>query len=275
MSRMTARLGAEQISAFATFAEELADLSGKTILPYFRSRLAVDNKLSGGGYDPVTAADREAETVIRAAIKRRYPEHGIVGEEHGTETGSSPLTWVLDPIDGTRAFVCGMAQWGTLIALNDGTKPIVGVLDQPYTRERWVAANGRTTFQSADGQTSMLRTRPCPSLRDAVLTTTSPVGYFNAREQKAFWDLSAGARLTRFGGDCYAYGLLAMGCIDVIVEATLKPWDIQALIPIVENAGGVVTTWDGKPAMEGGQVVACGDASLHAAVCEALAAVMC
>jgi histidinol phosphatase-like enzyme (inositol monophosphatase family) len=275
MSRMTARLGAEQISAFATFAEELADLSGKTILPYFRTRLAVDNKLSGGGYDPVTAADREAESVIRAAIKRRYPDHGIVGEEHGTEAGTSPLTWVLDPIDGTRAFVCGMAQWGTLIALSDGTRPIVGVLDQPYTRERWVGANGKTTFRQANGKTSVLRTRPCPSLRDAVLTTTSPVGYFNEREQKAFWELSAGARLTRFGGDCYAYGLLAMGFIDVIVETTLKPWDIQALIPIVENAGGIVTTWDGRPAMAGGQVVACGDASLHAAVCDALAAVMC
>lgn len=274
MSRMTERLGADQISALAKFAEELADLSGKAILPYFRAGIAVDNKHAGGDYDPVTEADREAETVIRAAIKRRYPEHGIVGEEHGTEAGSSPLTWVIDPIDGTRAFVCGMPQWGTLIALNDGRKPVVGVLDQPYTGERWVASNGVSAFRGADGKTSKLRTRACPLLRDAVLTTTSPVGYFDEREQKAFWDLSAGARLTRFGGDCYAYGLLAMGFVDVVVEAALKPWDIQALIPIVENAGGIVTTWDGKPAMAGGHVVACGDASLHAAVCEVLGAVV-
>jgi myo-inositol-1(or 4)-monophosphatase len=273
MSRMTARPGVEQISEFARFAEELAELSGKTILPHFRSGLAVDNKLSGGGFDPVTEADRQAETVIRAAIRKRYPEHGIVGEEHGAHTGSSPLTWVIDPIDGTRAFVCGMAQWGTLIALNDGARPIVGVLDQPYTRERWVGANGVTTFRDGQGASRRLQTRRCASLKDAVLTTTSPIGYFDEAEQKAFWALSAHARLTRFGGDCYAYGLLAMGFVDVIVEATLKPWDIQALIPIIENAGGIVTTWDGKPAMEGGQVVACGDASLHAAVCEALAAV--
>lgn len=273
MLRMTARLRAEQISEFATFAEELAELSGKTILPHFRSGLAVDNKLSGGGFDPVTEADRQAETVIRAAIRQRYPEHGIVGEEHGAQAGSSPLTWVIDPIDGTRAFVCGMAQWGTLIALNDGARPIIGVLDQPYTRERWVGVNGVTTFRDGHGASRRLQTRRCASLKDAVLTTTSPVGYFDEAEQRAFWALSARARLTRFGGDCYAYGLLAMGFVDVIVEATLKPWDIQALIPIIENAGGIVSTWDGKPAMEGGQIVACGDASLHAAVCEALAAV--
>ncbi|MFM9864029.1 MAG: histidinol-phosphatase [Micropepsaceae bacterium] len=269
---MTATLSSSQISAFAKYAEDLADLSGKTILPHFRAGIAVDNKMDGGGFDPVTAADREAEAVIVAAINARYPDHSIVGEEHGAHAGSSPLTWVIDPIDGTRAFVCGMAQWGTLIALNDGTRPVVGVLDQPYTRERWVAANGVTAFRDARGLATVLRTRPCPSLKDAVLTTTSPVGYFDDAEQRAFWALSNQARLTRFGGDCYGYGLLAMGFIDVIVEATLKPWDIQALIPIVENAGGIVTTWDGKPAMDGGQVVACGDASLHAAVCEVLAA---
>ncbi|NOT39435.1 MAG: histidinol-phosphatase [Alphaproteobacteria bacterium] len=269
---MTATLSSAQISEFAKFAEELADLSGSTILPYFRAGIAVDNKLDGGGFDPVTAADREGEAVIVAAIRQRYPDHGVLGEEHGAHAGSSALTWVIDPIDGTRAFVCGMAQWGTLIALNDRSRPVVGVLDQPYTRERWVAANGVTTFSDGRGPSAVLRTRPCHSLKDAVLTTTSPVGYFDDAERRAFWALSTRAKLTRFGGDCYAYGLLAMGFIDVIVEASLKAWDIQALIPIIENAGGVVTTWDGKPAMDGGQVVACGDASLHAAVCEVLAA---
>ncbi len=268
---MTARLDPAQISELATFAGELADLSAKAILPHFRESIAVHNKHSHGGFDPVTEADREAEAVIRAAIKARYPTHGITGEEHGHEPGSSALTWVIDPIDGTRAFMCGMAQWGTLIALNDGARPIVGVLDQPYTRERWVAANGTCDFRDAQGW-RRLQTRKCASLQDAVLSTTSPVGYFDAAEQRVFWKLSDAAKLTRFGGDCYAYGLLAMGFIDVIVEATLKPWDIQALIPIIENAGGVVTTWDGKPAMDGGQIVACGDASLHAAVCEVLAA---
>ena len=262
-----------ELAELVQFAEELADLSGKTILPHFRERIDVHNKHSTGGFDPVTEADRAAEEAIRARIKIRYPTHGIVGEEHGVETGTSHYTWVLDPIDGTRAFVCGMAQWGTLIALNDSTRPVIGVLDQPYTSERWVAAGGTSMFRDGRGHRSTLKTRACSSLAEAVLSTTSPVGYFNAVEQKAFWSLSDRARLTRFGGDCYAYGLLAMGFIDVIVEATLKSWDIQALIPIVENAGGIVTTWDGKPAFDGGRVVACGDPKLHAAVLEVLSAV--
>lgn len=255
------------------FAEELADLSGQTILPHFRERITVHNKLGDDGFDPVTEADRAAEEVIRARIKARHPSHGVIGEEHGREAGTSPLTWVIDPIDGTRAFMCGMAQWGTLIALNDGQKPVIGVLDQPYTRERWVGANGRTTFRDTRGQRMELKTRACSSLAAAVLSTTSPVGYFDATEQDAFWALSARARLTRFGGDCYAYGLLAMGFIDVIVESSLKAWDIQALMPIVENAGGIVSDWKGGPAQEGGRIVACGDRTLHAAVLEVLASV--
>ena len=267
---MTATPSSAEISDLTTFAEELADLSGKAILRHFREKILIHNKLGERGFDPVTEADREAERVIRARIKLRFPSHGVMGEEHGHETGTSAYTWVVDPIDGTRAFMCGMAQWGTLIALNNGERPIVGVLDQPYTRERWVASNGHTRFRHAHGERANLKTRQCASLKDAVLSTTSPVGYFSDAEQKAFWALSGQARLTRFGGDCYAYGLLAMGFIDVIVESSLQPWDIQALIPIIENAGGVVTTWDGRPASGGGRVVACGDAKLHAAVLEAL-----
>jgi myo-inositol-1(or 4)-monophosphatase len=270
-ARMTATLGATEISELTSFAEELADLSGKAILPHFREQLLVHNKLGDSGFDPVTEADREAERVIRARIKLRFPSHGVMGEEDGHEHGASSFTWVVDPIDGTRAFMCGMAQWGTLIALNDGERPIIGVLDQPYMRERWIASNGHTRFHHAHGETRTLKTRRCAQLKAAVLSTTSPVDYFDETEQRAFWALSGQARLTRFGGDCYAYGLLAMGFIDVIVEAALKPWDIQALIPIVENAGGVVTTWDGRAAQEGGRIVACGDPRLHAAVLEVLA----
>jgi histidinol phosphatase-like enzyme (inositol monophosphatase family) len=270
---MTATPSAAELSELTQFAEELADLSGKTILPHFRERIDVHNKLGDAGFDPVTEADRAAEDVIRARIKARYPSHGVMGEERGTERGSSHLTWVIDPIDGTRAFMCGMAQWGTLIALNDGERPVIGVLDQPYTRERWVASGGRSSFCDAHGRRRALKTRPCPSLKAAVISTTSPVGYFSPAEQKAFWALSEQARLTRFGGDCYAYGLLAMGFIDLIVESSLQPWDVQALVPIVENAGGVITTWTGAPAQDGGRVVACGDVRLHAAVLEALGAV--
>jgi len=270
---MTATPSAAELSELTQFAEELADLSGKTILPHFRERIAVHNKLGDAGFDPVTEADRAAEDVIRARVRERYPAHGVMGEEHGAERGSSPLTWVIDPIDGTRAFMCGMAQWGTLIALNDGQRPVIGVLDQPHTRERWVASAGRSSFRDGQGRQVALKTRPCPSLSAAVMSTTSPVGYFSDAEQAAFWALSAQARLTRFGGDCYAYGLLAMGFIDLIVESSLQPWDVQALIPIVENAGGVMTTWAGGSAQNGGRVVACGDAALHAAVLEALGAV--
>lgn len=264
-------LSAAELADLTRFAEELADAAGAAILPHFRQAIAIDNKLGDRGFDPVTAADREAEDVVRAKIKQRYPSHGVMGEERGYERGSSPVTWVVDPIDGTRAFICGMAQWGTLIALNDGGRPVIGVLDQPYLRERWVASSGTTRFRDPQGRTRALRTRSCGALKDAVLSTTSPVGYFNEREQAAFWALSRQAKLTRFGGDCYAYGLLAMGFIDVIVEATLKAWDIQALVPIIENAGGVVTTWEGGSANDGGRVVACGDPKLHAAVLEVLA----
>ena len=268
---MTAALSFSEIEDLKTFATELADESGRVILPFFRQTLSVENKLANQGFDPVTQADRDAELAIRALIAQRHPSHGIMGEEHGFQPGSSPLTWVLDPIDGTRAFMCGMAQWGTLIALNDGTRPIVGVLDQPYTQERWIAANGSSLFQRRGESARTLKTRPCGTLAGATLSTTSPVGYFDDYEQRAFWALSNEVRLTRFGGDCYGYGLLAMGFIDIIVESALKPWDVQALIPIIENAGGVISNWAGGPCADGGQVVACGDRALHRQVLQVLA----
>lgn len=267
---MTAALSISDTHALTQFACELADESGRIILPFFRQTLVVDNKLSSG-FDPVTQADRDAELAIRALIQQRHPSHGIMGEEHGYMPGPSALTWVVDPIDGTRAFMCGMAQWGTLIALNDGTRPVIGVLDQPYLQERWVGANGITEFRRRGEPPRRLKTRRCASLAAATLSTTSPVGYFDDVEQRAFWALSNEVRLTRFGGDCYGYGLLAMGFIDIIVESALKPWDVQALIPIIENAGGVMTNWQGGACADGGQVVACGDPALHAGVLQALA----
>jgi myo-inositol-1(or 4)-monophosphatase len=260
------------LQELASFAEELAHVAGQTILPYFRRPIEVENKLGDGGFDPVTEADRAAEEAISACIKARYPDHGILGEEYGKTAGRSPLTWVLDPIDGTRAFMCGMAQWGTLIALNDGERPILGVLDQPYTKERWIGFGGKAHLRTFSGL-SPIRTRVCSTLEKATLTTTSPTGYFSDVEQAAFFSLADRARLTRYGGDCYAYGLLALGMIDVIVESTLKPWDIQALIPIIEGAGGVVTTWNDGDASQGGRIVACGDRNLHAAVVDRLRSV--
>jgi myo-inositol-1(or 4)-monophosphatase len=270
---MTARveLSEGDLRELLAFAEELADLAGAQILPHFRTRVVVDNKLGDGGFDPVTEADRAAEVAIRERIGRRYPDHGVLGEEFGWAPGTSPLTWVVDPIDGTRAFLCGMAQWGTLIALNDGQRPVIGVLDQPYMRERWIGAEGEARFRSAAGM-QVIRTRRCASIEAAILTTTSPTGYFTEVERCAFAALAERAHLTRYGGDCYAYGLLALGHIDVIVEAALQAWDVQALIPIVEGAGGIMTTWDGRDASQGGRVLACGDRDLHAAVVDLLSA---
>jgi myo-inositol-1(or 4)-monophosphatase len=261
------------IEELTRFAHALADASGAVIRPWFRARLDVIDKGTGrAGFDPVTEADREGEAELRRLIKAAYPTHGVLGEEHGREEGTSPLTWVLDPIDGTRAFICGMPQWGTLIALNDGARPILGVLDQPVTKERWVGAAGRAELVTPSGAAA-IATRPCADLREAVVTTTHPTAYFTPAEQVAFQEISARAKMTRYGGDCYAYALLAMGFVDLVVESALKPWDVQALIPIVEGAGGLFTSWTGGDAQEGGRVIAAGDARVHAQALEVLAKV--
>ncbi len=260
------------LDALAAFAHRLADASGAAIMPFFRSGIAVDDKgaAKAAAFDPVTAADRDAETAIRKLIAAEHPTHGILGEEHGHEPGSSPFTWVLDPIDGTRAFITGGPQWGTLIALNDGAAPVLGVLDQPFTQERWIGHSGRTELH-ARGAVRRLKTRPCPSIAEAVISSTHPWSYFSEAEQAAFGAIDAKARMSRFGGDCYAYGLLAMGFMDAVIESALQPWDVQALIPIVEGAGGIMTTWTGGDAQDGGQVVASGDERLHASLLKMLA----
>ena len=253
------------IEEHLAFAHRLADAAGEVIRPYFRQRIDVTDKggAAGKAYDPVTEADRKAETAIRAIIKRERPADAILGEEHGHEPGTSGLIWVIDPIDGTRAFITGQTQWGTLIALNEKGTPVLGILDQPILGERFVGTPARTTMRSREGET-VLKTRPRDALGDVVLMTTNPWGYFTDSEFVAFRRLSDAARMTRFGGDCYAYGLIAMGFIDLVVEARLAPWDIQALIPIVEGAGGIVTDWAGKPVHEGGHVIAAGDKRVHA-----------
>jgi histidinol phosphatase-like enzyme (inositol monophosphatase family) len=251
------------------FAHKLADAAGCVIRPYFRQRIAVTDK-GKGAYDPVTEADQKAEAVIRALIKAERPSDGILGEEYGEEAGTSGRVWVLDPIDGTRGFICGTMQWGTLIALNEGGAPVLGILDQPVTRERFVGTKTGSVLQTREGNTP-LAVRPCPGIGDALLATTNPWSYFDADEQGRFRRLSESVQLTRFGMDCYAYGLLAMGFIDLVVEARLKPWDIQALIPIVEGAGGIVTDWRGGPCLDGGRVIAAGDKRTHTQALEFLA----
>jgi myo-inositol-1(or 4)-monophosphatase len=260
----------DQLSSFIDFACRLADASGKVILPHFRSALAVDNKAGQGAYDPVTEADRAAEDAIRRLIREAYPDHGIYGEEHGYEPGSSGLTWVIDPIDGTRAFITGIPLWGTLIALHDGQRPILGVMDQPFTGERFVGS-GLGAQLRRGGQRIELRTRPCAELAKARLQCTA-ISMFNQAERLAFERLSAQVQLTRFSGDCYAYCMVAHAGIDLVVESGLLPYDVQALIPIVEAAGGVMTNWVGGDCGNGGQVIAAGDRRVHQRALDVLAA---
>lgn len=257
-------LTVDQFAEYQAFAEQLADAAALAIAPYFRASLEVENKGSRL-FDPVTVADKAAERAMRELIRSHYPTHGILGEEEAATIGSSELTWVLDPIDGTRAFITGLPLWGTLIALNDGQRPVLGVMNQPFTGERYIG-----TPLGAWRNGTPLKTRACAGLSSARLMCTTPDMFDTPERRGAFEAVAAQAQLLRFGGDCYAYCMLASGFVDVIVEASLQPYDVQALIPIIEGAGGVMTSWDGGPAQDGGAVVACGDPALHAQLIELL-----
>jgi len=257
-------ISADQISEYKAFAEQLAEAAAAAIHPYFRAKLDVENK-GGRVFDPVTLADKAAERAMRELIQDRYPAHGILGEEEGSIVGASELTWVLDPIDGTRAFITGLPLWGTLIALNDGQRPVLGVMNQPFTGERYMG-----TANGAWRNGTKLQTRSCQGLSSATLMCTTPDMFDTPLRRDAFQSVASQAQLVRFGGDCYAYCMLASGFVDVIIEASLQPYDVQALIPIIEGAGGVITAWDGNTAQNGGSVVACGDPALHAQLVEQL-----
>jgi histidinol phosphatase-like enzyme (inositol monophosphatase family) len=250
------------IKEYIAFACRLADIAGRTILPHFRVRLDVENKQSGNGYDPVTLADRAAEQAIRDEIRRVYPSHGIIGEEHGVLDGTDGLTWVIDPIDGTRAFIIGQLHWGVLIALNDGSRPVVGLMHQPYTGETFVGSRLGAELRR-EGRRSPLRVRECARLEDAVVSATDPAMFTGPGERDAFRAVASRAQMRRYGGDCYSFCLVAAGFIDLVIESGLKPYDIQPLVPIIEAAGGIVTTWSGGPPNDGGQIIAAGDRGLH------------
>ncbi len=244
-------------------AHVLADLAGKAVLPYFRRALSIEDKGSDHGFDPVTNADRAAERSIRRHLARVEPEHGIIGEEFEAHAGAGRFNWVIDPIDGTKAFIMGSPLWGTLIGLMDGKNPVLGVMDQPFTGERIWSSQRGTHWRLRDGRARRVKTRSCPQLSDAILTTTSPDLLGAARNQQAFQRLKSQARMTRFGGDCYGYCLLAAGHVDLVVETGLKAHDVVALIPIIERAGGRITTWEGEGAERGGRIIAAGDPRLH------------
>lgn len=246
----------DDIDSYIALAHRLADASGTIARRYFRTRLDIDDKADSS---PVTRADREAETKMRAMIEKAFPEHGVIGEEHGITRPGASHTWVLDPIDGTKSFITGRPMFGALIALCRDGRPIVGVIDCPAVRERWVGAAGRKSTHQ--GET--IATHQCPTLDKAALFCTSP-HMFKGPDFERFERVRKAVKLPLYGGDCYAYGLLASGFADLVIEASLKPYDYMAIIPVIEGAGGRMSDWQGKPlGLESdGRVLAAGDKRL-------------
>lgn len=259
-----------EIHRITTTAHALADAARATILPHFRMSggLIAENK-EKDSFDPVTIADRAAEQKMREILARERPDDTIVGEEFGRQDGTSGWTWVLDPIDGTRGFMSGTPTWGVLIAVGRSDGPEFGIIDQPYIRERYWGGFGTSGMTGPSGDRH-LGTRATTALDDAILFTTFPeIG--TSREMAAFRSVSDRVKLTRYGTDCYAYALLAAGQIDLVIEAGLHAYDVQAPIAVIEAAGGVVTDWSGGPVHNGGRTVAAANATLHRAALDILA----
>lgn len=250
-------------SAIVAAAYSLADAAATETLKHFRSSDLAPRNKADAGFDPVTEADRAAERVMRDLLARLRPDDAIVGEEYGETAGTSGLTWVLDPIDGTRGYISGTPTWGTLIAVTDADGPIFGLIDQPWTGERFVGGFGVAQLSRAGG-VSPLKSRLNPSLDSAILFTTFPeIG--TPSEQAGFVRVAEHCRLVRYGMDCYAYGLVAAGHVDLVIEAGLNAYDIAAPIAVIEAAGGVVTDWAGGKVHHGGRALAASNANIHAA----------
>jgi histidinol phosphatase-like enzyme (inositol monophosphatase family) len=246
----------------------LVEAAGRITLPRFRTRLAADAKVKAGvKFDPVTDADREAEIAIREIISLTYPHHSILGEEFGT-TGAGPIQWVIDPIDGTKPYLCGIPVWGTLIGITVAGRAVRGIMSQPYTGEFFWGDQSEAFSESARGR-SKLRTSSVQALADAICHTTSPEP-FARRSDRSFAKLSSAVKFTRYGGECYAFAMLAAGQIDLCVEPSMQPYDIVPIIPIIESAGGIVTRFDGGRAERGGRILASANRSLHEAALEML-----
>jgi histidinol phosphatase-like enzyme (inositol monophosphatase family) len=260
--RVSAALAAELVAT----AHELADVARVATLSHFRTRALVAENKETDRFDPVTAADRLSEERMREVLARRRPDDGILGEEFGTVPGSSGLTWVLDPIDGTRSYLAGTPTWGVLISVRDADGVLYGIIDQPYIGERFEGGLGRACVKGPMGEANLGVRAPRP-LSEAILFSTFPeVG--TPEEGAAFRRVAKEAKLVRYGTDCYAYALIAAGQIDLVIEAGLQAYDVQAPIAVIEAAGGIVTDWQGRPALEGGRILAAASRELHA---EALA----
>lgn len=259
-------VSAPEPTPFLPFAHQLADAAGEVIRRYYRAPVTIEHKADDS---PVTIADREAEQAMRELIRATYPDHGIEGEEFGHERPDADLVWCLDPIDGTKSFITGRPLFGTLVSLASAGRPILGIIDQCILGERWVGAVG----QPSTWNDTTIGVRPCPSVDRAVLSVTTMEMFKTSADRAAFARVEAAAQLPMYGGDCYAYGLLAMGFVDVIVERDLDDHDFLALVPVIEGAGGIMTDWNGRPLRAGadGRIVAAGDRRVHADVLELLA----
>ncbi len=256
-------MGAVDLTAADALVRELLPRTGALALHHFRSDLVAEDKGSRLGYDPVTEADRGIETILRDAVAERFPDHRFIGEEWGTSgPDDASATWIVDPIDGTKAFVSGMPAWGTLIGLVVDGEPVAGWVQQPFLDEVFAGVGGVATYDRA-GARKPLRTRPTTMLDEAVLYSTHPTMFLDGDEPAAYARLSQAVRLQRFGGDCYAYCLLALGFVDLVVENGLHAYDIVPLIPVIEAAGGVVTSRTGGSAQDGGFAVAAATPQLH------------
>jgi myo-inositol-1(or 4)-monophosphatase len=246
---------------FATFVDKLATVAGDAIRPFFRTALGVQNKSATGGFDPVTEADRAAETAMRALIRETFPAHGIIGEEFGNERPDAAYVWVLAPIDGTKSFIAGMPAWGTLIGLLKDGVPVYGMMYQPFIGEHFTGDGATARYRGPAGERK-LSARSCKALKDAILFTTSPL-LMDDKERRLFQKVEKAAQLSRYGGDCYAYCMVAAGYVDLVVEAGLNRYDVLPLIPIIEGAGGIITDWTGGTAANGGRIIAAGDRRVH------------
>jgi histidinol phosphatase-like enzyme (inositol monophosphatase family) len=259
---------------FVAFIEQLAELAGRTLLPFFRTALGAEDKSCGGVFDPVTEADRAAESAMRRRISETFAQHGIIGEEFGEDRPDAEYVWVLDPIDGTKSFIAGIPTWGCLIGLLHNGRPIYGLMTQPFTREIFLGDGKAASWRGPGHDHALtrrkLRTRACASLSRATLMTTSPLLY-PPDALAAFRRVEQVVQLSRYGCDCYAFAMLAAGHVDCVIEAGVKTYDVAPLIPIVEGAGGIFTTWTGQDAARGGNVIAAGDLRVHAAALELLA----
>jgi myo-inositol-1(or 4)-monophosphatase len=255
-------LSTAEVAAALSFALRVVQDAGEIALRYFRTALTVDNKLGKGRFDPVTRADREVEASLREALGRRFPDFGIIGEETGSTPGRSDINWVIDPIDGTKAFISGFPTWGILLGLQQGDRVLAGLMHQPVTGELFYGS-AAGAFLQCRGQRAAMQTRQQVALDEALLYCTHVSMFANEANLEAFRRVAAKVRLQRFGGDCYSYCMLALGQVDLVVEDTLQPYDIVPLIPIIEAAGGVVTDGRGRAPVAGGFVVAAANRQLH------------